>query len=721
MRRRTLLLALTLLPPAARAVVVRGHITTPQGVPIPYARVQLIQGTRSVATTFSGADGSYEITSGLSGRFLLLTSRSLLIQIGSPFYAGAFDLLTHDIALTPGTLYPAPPAGTYAVPSSNLLTQATLLPELRPTPATFLLQFGPTGTPSYLYVQGAGLAATQFRLDGLSAEDLGGRFNLSTLSASGLAAPAATPALELTPTPGLPDAEAATLSLRTPIAETLHPTLLYTGDAGNLGTYRNEAVATLARRRTDLLASFARFDTGNETAGHPQTPYHLATTTLNAGYHISAATSLRGTFRQDVSAAALPAFFNITRSGKDANQDLYATATFSTESAHLWSNCVRYGLARKREQRDLFTPTSPQTITVDGITALVTLPTAPPREDQVTDRDEATYSTDYPIRPWLHTLLTLRYQNERALDAVPLYRQTLTRTHFTAVPSFTGDIKHRVLYQASATVDQSQTYGFNAAPSLGLTYAAVQPGPRRFHGSVLRATAATGFREPSALELLSQTALTPAATPRSRNVTFAEDQQILSTLTLTTTYFHHQFSHDYELRQLPTATRQAVVTPTLGYRTQGLTLDLRYRPYPRIQLNAAYTYLASLVENAAAQPAATAGLLTAVVGARPFHRPPQTGSATAQYSGPRLTAAFKVAFASRSDDSTTLSMLQLPNRNLSPAWASLDANASLVLTRRITAFTQLTNLADSRTIAPIGYNSTPFLIRTGLRLRFGSE
>jgi hypothetical protein len=43
------------------------------------------------------------------------------------------------------------------------------------------------------------------------------------------------------------------------------------------------------------------------------------------------------------------------------------------------------------------------------------------------------------------------------------------------------------------------------------------------------------------------------------------------------------------------------------------------------------------------------------------------------------------------------------------------------VTKRIAVFTQMTNLTDNRHMAPFGYLSTPFLIRTGLRVRLGGE
>lgn len=723
-----------LLATPAHAVFVRGRVTTPLGVPVAYARVQLIQGKRTVGEGISGPDGSYEVRTGLSGRFVLLTSRVALVQIGDPFYGGALDSLTVDVVLVPREIYPAPPASPpvrpFVVRSPELLTEAELVPALRGVPGSFLVQRGPAGSPAELFVQGAGPAATQVRMDEVSAEDLGGRFNLATLGASGLAGTAVAPAVLLTAAPGLPDAQAATLALRMPQAETLHPNLVYTGDAGNQAALRNEALATLAYRRVDLLGSFARYDTANGDGGSA-VPFHLATAAANVGYHLSAGTSLRGTLRRDVAASALAPFFGIARSGKDASQDLYVTGEFDTVTSRAWRNTVRYGLVRRREQAYLFAPVLAQSLTLNGATAQVKLPGAPGREDRVTDRDEATYQTNYPVREWLHAGLLLRYQNERGVDLAASsqpgsqpgsqlgsqlglqvsYREALTRTHFTAVPALSGQVRHRLFYTAGATLDRSPVYGFNAAPNLGITYAPVRPGTRRFRGSVLRASAATGFREPSALEALQP------GTPRSRVFLLAEDQQIVSKLMVTTTYFHRQFSHDYELRRQAGAAQQAVLTPTLAYRTQGVTLELRYHPLPRVRLGGAYTYLASLTE----QAAGTDGLLNAKVGARPFDRPAHTGQAMAQYTGPRLTASFLAAFAGRSDGSTMLAGLVLPNRDLSPGWVSLDANAALVLTPRVTVFTQLTNLAGSRTMAPVGFASAPLLVRTGLRIRFGAE
>jgi vitamin B12 transporter len=164
MVRRIALVGLLLVAVQAHAVIVRGKVTTALGVPLAAARVQLIRldgGARSVSDTISGVDGAYEIRSGFSGRFLLLTSPSMLAQgiapqIGSPFYGGGTDVVTIDVALNTSTITPQITdlatlldvplrqlsVGPIQVASDQQLTQATVLPELRPLPGVFVVQLG---------------------------------------------------------------------------------------------------------------------------------------------------------------------------------------------------------------------------------------------------------------------------------------------------------------------------------------------------------------------------------------------------------------------------------------------------------------------------------------------------------------------------------------------------------------------------------------------------
>ena len=350
---------------------------------------------------------------------------------------------------------------------------------------------------------------------------------------------------------------------------------------------------------------------------------------------------------------------------------------------------------------------------------------APARQDAVNNRDEYTYQTDYPFTHFLRAVLTARYQDERAASLLPAQPERLGRTHFSVAGAVQVEVRHRLFADASGFIDHTSNLGLHGAPRLGLTWSAVRPGLRKFRGTTLHLTAATGFSEPSVVEIAQ---ITNPAFARSRTFDVSADQTILPRrLTLRMTYFHNQFAHQVETLNLAPVT----LSNALAYRTQGFESELRYHASNRFSVSGGYSYLAALVERSAATavfnpnlPGISIGAATALTSNRPFHRPPNSGFVIAQYSGGAFTATLNAAFAGRSDDSTNLLLnpaLLLPNRNLSPGYASLDAGFSYNITHAITAFTQLNNLADNRHIAPIGYLSTPFAVRAGVRIRIGRE
>jgi iron complex outermembrane receptor protein/vitamin B12 transporter len=768
------ILSLPFLVSPAFAVIVRGKVTTPLGVPLPGARVQLIRGPRSVADTISSADGSYEIRTDLIGRFVLLTSASVTakqaaVQISPLFYGGRTDDLRIDVALDPGALTPrtsalptqrATPLAQLAVSLSQvaadqLLTREGLAGELaEQTPAAVVIRNGETGTPEALYLRGAAPETLKLVVDGVSAERLGGGFDLSRLSTSGVAAVAPGPAFELAagPAPLLPiDAEAGVLAVQSAASTVARGwAIVLAGDAGGLDTEREDVQASYAHDRFDSRAGFTRFDTANSI---PASPYHRASENADLGYQISGNTSLRLTLRNDVSASALVSpfdFFGVAPAGKLAAQTLVSGGTFATRTGERWQHQVRFGMMRDRQQTYNFaTPASGLPVTITGangyrVSGTATFDPLPAREDRVTNRDEYSYQTTYDFSQYARTLLTARYQDERAAHLLPATLALtepsvrLERTHLSFAGGVQGDLRHRVFYEAAGLVDfgneaggpLTHALGLRGAPRVGLSWAPVRPGVKAFRGTTLHLTAATGFREPT----LDEQVESPTARTLARSRVFdagIEQNLVHEKLVARATYFHSQFAHQAELLVPETATTRAQLSDQLAYLAQGLETTLRYTPRPRLFLNGGYTYLAALVEQSATMavfnPAfggVPIGATSALVGARPFHRPPHSGFLGAEYSGKGINAAIKASFAGRSDDSTALTLnpgLLLPNRNLSPGFLLLDANFLYSVNRRISLYTQFDNLTDNRHLAPIGYLSTPFQFRTGLRIRFGRE
>ena len=795
------LAAILLLALPTRAVVVRGTVISPLGVPIGNARIQLIQGSRVVAFTISFMDGTYEIRSGLPGRFVLLTSaRPYTPGIGDTFYGGTVSVITRNIVMEYSTVTPqlsttssgisTPiqqiPAGVYLIPQQSLETQVTVLNDLRQIPGINAVQTGQAGGPIDLYVRGGPSDANKVLIDGIPANNIGGAFDFSSIATTTLTGPelyrGANSALQGT------GAEASIVKLTTTRTNFLRPTLNYTGDAGNFRTYRNEAVVSGTRKKLDYQVAFSRFNTSNAL---PLDEYHLTTTSANIGYSIFTNTTARFTLRNSDAATGLPQahdIYGISASGKQSDQDLYSGITIENTLAGNWHNLARYGIARKREQEQQFDQLP--LITIDGITQpetqygnIVTLRGAnnytvtgqaaflSPTLDNVHNRDELYYQTDYTLPYRIGLLFSFHYENERGRLYNPTtgFNQQAQRTNFLYTLQLQGDLHHRLFYSFGGAIERNHLYGTAGTPRLGLTYVPVFPGHHVFHGTSIRANIATAVQEPtledqftSLSTLLDQTGnesaittynIRPLIAERSRTFDVAVDQNILSQkLILKAGYFHSQFSNQLE-HLAPNGLEQYFGIPanialevpdaslnSLAYRAQGLETEVQYQPFPRLFLRGGYTYLASLVEQSFTSdnvspafnpdlPGIPIGALSPIVGNRPFRLPASTGFFAVQFSSGRFSAAIKGALASRSDDSTFQlnndrnggNTLLLPNQDLDFGYAKLDFNLLFSVTRHVTAFTQLDNLLGQQHIGPIGYPGLPFTIRAGLKIRIGGN
>ena len=791
----------------ALAVVVRGVVTDPLGHPVPGARIQLIEGKSAVAIAIADSDGDYELRSTEAGRFFLLTSSAQYFPgIGAGFYGGSTDEITQNIVLEAASVHedvtvtatglPTPVEQTSAavtlIPEADLATLAGVADAMRQSPGVDVVQTGQAGGVTSLFVRGGNSAANQVLIDGIPADDVGGTFDFGTVSTTGLAG------LDLYRGPNSAlygaDAGASVVNLATPRSSSTKPTLNYSGDAGNFHTYRNEGSLSGAHKKFDYYAAFSRFDTSNAL---PRDEYHSATAAANLGFSLTANTLARFTIRNADSATGLPGahdFYGISASGKQSDQDIYSGATLENTTQAGWHNLVRYGIARKREQADyygnegtLVTINDPiygpfpayvgNVVTIRGANGYTATGQAQLYGDnysQDNNRDELYYQSDFSFGSWLAALFGFRYENERGSFVLPLFDQDeqTQRTNFEYTLQLQGEIKSRFFYSAGGGLEKNHLYGITGAPRFGLSYAPVRPGRKWFHGTLLRANAATGVQEPTLavqfnslytqLENAGDTAdiakyrIMPPGPQDSRTYEAGVDQNIRGDkLVLKLDYYHNTFNHQLEgvdpgaleqVFQYPPSVAQNVFAPylnSLAFRAQGVETEIEYRPFTRLLLRGGYTYLDAVVtqsfssdaySNGSASnnpnlPGIAIGAEGPLIGARPFRRPPHTGFFAVQYTGNKLSAAFKGALASRSDDSTYLdgldttdgNTLVLPNRDLDFGYAKLDANFIYAIQRRVTVFTELDNLLSQQHIGPIGYPALPFTVRAGLKIRIGGD
>ncbi len=659
-----LLQLLLLFSTAAHAVVVRGVVTDPLGKPLPGARLQLIQGSKPIAIGMAGLDGAYEIRSTEAGRFILLTSSATFYPgIGLDFYGGSTDVVVQNVVLETSSVHeaitvtatgmPTPieqsSSAVTLIPVSYLATAVGVVDALRQSPGVDVVQSGQTGGVTSLFVRGGNSTANQVLIDGIPVGDVGGTFDFGTVSSTGLAS------LELYRGPNSAlygtDAGASVLNLETPRGSTAKPVAIYSGDAGNFHTYRDELAVSGAHQKLDYYTAFSRFDTSNALA---RDEYHSATSAANLGYDLLANTQARFTIRNAVSAAGLPGahdFYGISASGKQSDQDLYSGLTLQNRVAGNWHNLVRYGIARKREQakqfEDVGTP-----ITFNFGTVPCSAPTANcfteyfgnvvtirgangysatgrasfflPTEKQVSNRDELYYQSDYSFSHYVTALFGFRYENERGSFVTSFSDEKLQRTNYEYTLQLQGAIKNRLFYSAGGGLEKNHLYGITGTPRLGLSYAPVRPGTKWFHGTLLRVNAATGVQEPTLgiqfaslytqLQQAGDTAdiakyhVMPAGPERSRSYDGGVDQNIRGEkLMLKVDYFHNSFNHQLEgvdsgaLQQIfhfSPSTAQMVFTPylnSLAFRAQGFETELRWQPLSRFIVRGGYTYLNAVV------------------------------------------------------------------------------------------------------------------------------
>jgi vitamin B12 transporter len=724
----------------ARAVVVRGRVTDASGKPLAGARVQLVQGGTVAVVVYSDADGMYEIRYADAGRFTLLGSAATYLPaVGTDFYGGATDVLEQSVVLAKDTVrqeisvtatgIPTPepqltsPVG--AVPAEALALRLGVVNELRQEPGVFLVQAGQTGSQTSLFVRGGNSTSNLVLIDGMPADDVGGTFDFGTVSSMAVGK------IEVVRGPDSAmygtDAGASVVSITTPRGTSLRPAIDYSGDAGNLHTWRNEAAIGGTLEKLDYYGAFSRLDASNALA---LDRFHAQTAAINVGYDIDGNTQARFTIRNGDSVEGAPGphdFFGISANNRQADQDLYSALTLENRYKDKWHNLLRYGIARKREQEQQFgnvgTPVTfscgagcsyteyfGNVVTIrgaNGYSANGQTDIYGGNTDQDSNRDQLYYQSDYSFSQHVIALFGFRYDNERGSFNFPTYfeAEKTQRTNFEYNLQFQGEFFNRLFYSAGGAVEKNHLYGIAGTPRLGLSYIPVRPGSGFLHGTRLRANAATGVQEPTlAIEeesLFTQLTaagdsadivkyhITPQAAERSRTYDFGIDQNIVGEkLVLKAGYFHNVFDRQLEgvdgtaLNQyfglnLPLI-YEAYVN-SLAFRAQGAELELNWHPTPRLLVRGGYTNLSTKVVQSFASDAVSAqqgfpttnpnfpniaiGAEGPLVGARPFRRAPNTGYFAAQYTRPRFSLVLKGAMASRSDDSTFLDYSDLNGGN----------------------------------------------------------
>jgi iron complex outermembrane receptor protein/vitamin B12 transporter len=579
------------------AASIRGVVTDASGAKVTGASVVLICGGKSIGAAVSTADGSFQIMTGVEGRFFLVVSAKSFRQLETPsFYAGRLDSIERNIVLEPqwvresivvtatGTPTPQPQTSeaTSVLGPLDLALRSNLSSALRLMPGTVVVQDGQLGAQTSLFIRGGNSDANKILLDGVDATDMGGTFDFGPLS---------TTAVERAEVYRGPDsslygagAGSGVVSLTTPRGTTSFPSVLFRGEAGNLSTSREELEVAGAHNKLDYLGAFSWLQTSNDL---PNDEYHVATTAGNFGWQPNGSTQIRGTLHYGVDATGLPNawdFYYVADNATEKDQDLFVSASIDNQTTALFHNMLRYGLTRKREQANLWTTsgnyisysnycygpaTLGNTVTItganeDSASGQAVLDCSTYKSQLVNNRDQLVYQGDYRITPHLQALIGFHYEDERGAEPGSSYYPPVERSNYDYLASVHGDFKKRFYYTLSGSLERYSLFGTQTSPHAGVSYIVLRPHKHIFSGTRILFNYGDGVREPKLTDqddslyyflvvanglssVAQQLHIGPLEAPTTRSYEGGVEQAFWGErIVFRSSYFHNQFGDEIE-------------------------------------------------------------------------------------------------------------------------------------------------------------------------------
>jgi iron complex outermembrane receptor protein/vitamin B12 transporter len=599
-RARIGLRVFTVLLPALFAAVcfagsVHGVVSDATGAKVSGASVALVSKGQIIASAVSASDGSFQITTGTSGRYFLVVSARSFRQLQTPdFYAGQFDAIERSLVLEPewvresivvtatGTPTPQPQTSSAISVLSplDLALRDDFVSALRIMPGTVVSQAGQRGAQGSLFVRGGNSDANKILVDGVDAGELGNLFDFGPLSPT---------AIERAEVYRGTDsdlygagAETSVISLTTPHGTTSFPSLLFEGDAGNFNTSREQFEVAGAHSKLDYLGAISWLQTGNTL---PNDEYHVGTGAANIGLQLTGTTQLRGTVHYTIDGTGVPNawdFYHIADNATQKDQNLYVSASIDNQTTPSFHNTLRYGATRKREQYNLWSPsgsgdvdpygdTLGDVVTITGangysVTGQAVLDGPTAYGDQlVNNRDQLIYQGDYRFTPHLAGLIGFHFEDERGVENIPTYSEyeAVERTNYDYLAAVHGDFKSRFYYTLGGSLERYSLFGTQTNPRAGVSYYALRPRSGIFSGTRILFNYGDGVREPTLTDQygslytflnanggqssIAQYHVTPLAAPTTRTYEGGLEQSFLSEhIVFRATYFHNEFGRELE-------------------------------------------------------------------------------------------------------------------------------------------------------------------------------
>ena len=713
---------------AAHAAELRGTVSDPLGAVIPRAEVTLLHDNNALARTITNDLGEFVFSSLRAGRYRVRAAALGFTEQESPdLYLGSekaphivlplkIGTVTQQVVVS-ATGTPAPDsqvgASVAVIRDVTLTGKLDVLEPLRLVPGIQVLETGPRGGTTDLFVRGGNADANKVLLDGIPVNDIGGRVEFGNFVSNGI------DQVEVLRGPNSvlygADALASVVSLSTRQGNTRLPELTYSIDGGNFGTKRQEVSIGGAHGPFDYFSDFSRFDTGN---GEPNSDFHNGTYAGNFGWSPNSSTQVRFTLRRTATALGLANaldLYGIPDDSFQKEQDTYYGVTAQNQITERWHNLVRYGATRLRFQFDNPSPTGEpfdpfgsganflgDPVTLRGANGFVTSGRGildfagvyPSLFDSQSNRDFIYSQSDYKFNRHLSGLFGFRYEKEGGFTRFAGTKTPTDRNNFSYIAELEGNLWDRLYATAGVGVEDNAIFGVEATPRVSLAYYLARLRSTGFlNGTKLRFNFGRGIKEPAIFDestslfallsqlpngaqLASQFHVKPIGAERARSFDFGADEIACNgRAKLGLTLFHNEFENQIEfadasvLPQLGVPSAVASATPfgasvnSGAYRAMGAEAELEFNLGHGITARGSYTYLDAIVQRSFASsalspafnpnfPTIPIGTSTPLVGGRPFRRAPHSGGFLIGYVRPKFTVSLSGSLIGRRDDST---------------------------------------------------------------------
>jgi vitamin B12 transporter len=772
---------------AQTAGMVQGKVLDPLGNAVSGATVILLEGSKQITQSTSDAQGSFSLATPGSGSYSLRGTapgfaEQTLAQIFVPggkteevtIQLGVGSLSQQVVVTATGTAIQESQTGASIslIDSDQIqaLNKLDVLEELRLVPGAQIVQTSQRGGTTALYLRGGESDFNKVLIDGIPANSIGGAFDFSQLSNSGVGS------VEVLRGSNSvlygSDALAAVVSVTSAKGSTTNPELTYAADGGNFGTYKQDASLAQAVGRFDYLGNFSRFDT---RGSFPNDFFHNVTLDGNLGWFPSSTTGVRITGRNNTTDLGTPngiSFFGISDLSTQRNKNTYVSGIVQDQTTERWHNQAQFAYAQFSQ---LFVDPTPNGMffnsPIDGPVYLGNTVTIRGGNGySVTGQGILDYGGTYPM-------VFPSYEGHRSVNFLTDYRffgdwtgvagarfehengQGLTRNNYSYFAEGHGSVGHRLFATAGVGVDKNEVFGLAASPRVSLAYYLRSPLDAGFFGQTkLKFNFGQGIEEPSTsqqasalLALLTpaqiaQFRVAPIGPQRSRTWDGGVEQGLWNGHAIVgATFFYNRF-YDLisflsvnELIALGVPPEAAQATQIGGAyvnadseRALGAELDAKLDLGHGLLFQGNYTYLDPVTTKAFGAPSFNPvfpnipiGAFNPLVGARPFHRAPHSGSLVLFYNRKKFNATFSGSLIGRRDDSTFLSdenggnTLLLPNRNLAPSYQKFDMSAAYSVRPALQLYTSVENLFSQHYEAAFGFPALPFAIRSGIKFTLG--